>query len=281
MPSDTADGTVANLLAWARRHDVERLDAQLLLAHRLGVGRAWLIAHADEAVDAARAALFRRDVAERLAGVPLAYLVGSREFHGLTLKVTPAVLVPRPDTEVLVDWALEWLAPRGLPHPAAVLDLGTGSGAIALAIRHACPLASVTAVDASHPALQVARYNADSLGLTVEWLQGDWFTPVTGRRFDLIVSNPPYIDGDDPHLAALTAEPLQALSPGVDGMAAIARIIAAAGEYLVKGGALMLEHGYRQAGLVRDFLEQAGFDQVATRRDLAGQERCTGGRWPP
>lgn len=281
MQPHAVDVTVSALLAWARERGVDRLDAQLLLAHRLGVGRAWLIAHDDKVIDAQRAALFRHDIGQRSAGVPLAYLVGTREFHGLTLQVTPAVLVPRPDTELLVDWALEWLTAWGPSRSAAVLDLGTGSGAIALALCHACPGARVSAVDVSLDALKVARHNADALKLGVEWLHGDWFAPVKGRRFDLIVSNPPYIDADDPHLAALTAEPFQALSPGVDGLAAIDRIIAGAGDYLVEGGALMLEHGYRQGGPVRDLLRRAGFADVVTRRDLAGQERCTGGRWQP
>ena len=280
LAASGAGMTVFGLLAWARSQGVDRLDAQLLLAHHLGVGRAWLIAHDGDQVAAHRAAGFQRDVVERARGTPLAYLTGVREFHGMALKVTPAVLVPRPDTEVLVDWALDWLAAnRPAPCRATVLDLGTGSGAIALATARACPRAAVTAVDCSDAALAVARSNAAALGLDVECLQGDWFGPVGGRRFDLVLSNPPYIDGDDPHLSALHAEPLSALSPGPDGLDALRRIIGSAGRYLVPGGALMLEHGHRQAAAVRDALVQAGFDEVQTLRDLGGNERCTGGRW--
>jgi release factor glutamine methyltransferase len=280
MHDDVAGVTVSSLLAWARAQNVDRLDAHLLLAHHLGVGRTWLIAHDGDLVDATLAAAFRRDVAERAAGVPLAYQVGYREFHGLTLKVSPAVLVPRPDTEVLVEWALGWLAAqRPPPQRSTVLDLGTGSGAIALAVARACPHARVTAVDCSLEALAVARHNAQALGLTVEWLHGDWFVPVAGRRFDLMLGNPPYIDADDPHLAALHAEPLAALSPGADGLSALHCIIEQASAHLVPGGALMLEHGHQQAAAVRQALMRADFIEVLTLRDLGGNERCTGGQW--
>lgn len=273
--------TVAALLTQARALGLERLDAMLLLGHRLGVGRAWLLAHDDAPVPEAPAAGFLADCAERLRGVPLAYLVGEREFHGLALRVTPAVLVPRPDTETLVDWALEWLQGPGAGRPEpAVADLGTGSGAIALAVARACPRARVCAVDCSAQALAVARDNGQRLGLAVEWLQGDWFGPLAGRRFDLILSNPPYIDANDPHLAALHAEPLQALSPGADGLAALRRIAAEAAAHLAPGGALLLEHGHAQGAAVRALIGQAGLLPLGTRRDLAGSERCTGGRAP-
>jgi release factor glutamine methyltransferase len=271
--------TVAALLTQARALGLERLDAMLLLGHRLGVGRAWLLAHDDAPVPEAPAAGFVADCAQRLRGVPLAYLVGEREFHGLALRVTPAVLVPRPDTETLVDWALEWLQGPGAGRPEpAVADLGTGSGAIALALARACPRARVCAVDCSAQALAVARDNGQRLGLAVEWLQGDWFEPLAGRRFDLILSNPPYIDADDPHLAALHAEPLQALSPGADGLAALRRIAAEAAAHLAPGGALLLEHGHAQGAAVRALIGQAGLLPLGTRRDLAGRERCTGGQ---
>ncbi len=271
--------TVAALLTQARALGLERLDATLLLGHRLGVGRAWLLAHDDAAVPEAQAAGFLADCAQRLRGVPVAYLVGEREFHGLALRVTPAVLVPRPDTETLVDWALEWLqgplADRAAP---AVLDLGTGSGAIALAVARTCPRARVCAVDRSAEALAVARDNGRRLGLAVEWLQGDWYAPLAGRRFDLIVSNPPYIDADDPHLTALHAEPLQALSPGPDGLSALRHLAAGAAAHLAPGGALLLEHGHTQGAAVRELVGHAGLLALGTRPDLAGRERCTGGR---
>ena len=276
-----ADATVSDLLARARHAGVERLDAALLLGHRLGVTRAWLIAHDDASVAAPAAEGFAADLARRAAGVPLAYLVGSREFHGLALRVSPAVLVPRPDTEVLVDEALRWLAAHH-PPPAApeVLDLGTGSGAVALAVSRGCPHARVTAVDLSAQALAVARDNGRSLGLTVSWLEGDWFTPVAGRCFDLVLSNPPYIDADDPHLAALHAEPRLALSPGPDGLAAIDRIVTEAAGHLWPGGALLLEHGHTQGLAVRERLARAGFADIRTWRDLAGHERGSGGHRP-
>jgi release factor glutamine methyltransferase len=211
------------------------------------------------------------DLAARASGQPIAYLVGEREFHGLMLHVTPAVLVPRPDTEVLVDWAIECLQGplAGLPAPR-VVDLGTGSGAIALAVAQACPQARVCGVDLSAAAIEVARANGCRLGLTVEWLHGDWFTPLAGRRFDLVLSNPPYIDGGDPHLQALHAEPIEALSPGPDGLAALAQIAACAPAHLATHGWLLLEHGHRQGDAVRRLLRDAGGWDPSTRLDLAG-----------
>ena len=281
-PAVTDDrATVARLLAQARVQGVDRLDATLLLGHMLGVSRAWLLAHDDAPVDAAAAGRYAGACAQRQGGVPLAYLVGEREFHGLSLRLTPDVLVPRPDTETLVDWAIEWLQGplAALPHPV-VADLGTGSGAIALAVARACPRAHVSAVDCSAAALAVARANGERLGLAVQWLQGDWFAPLAGRRFDLVLSNPPYIDGDDPHLAALHAEPRLALTPGVDGLAALRHLADAAPAHLVPGGVLMLEHGHLQGPAVRDLLARAGFEVMGTRQDLAGHERCTAGRLP-
>ena len=240
--------TVSDLLAQARRAGVDRLDAQLLLGRLLQQPRAWLIAHDDHALAGTQAEDFMAQLAERARGVPLAYLLGEREFHGLTLRVTPDVLVPRPDTEVLVDWTLELLAgqDRGAPladhsTPPTVADLGTGSGAIALALKHAWPTALVCAVERSPAALAVARANGQHLGLPVEWLQGDWFTPLADRRFDLIVSNPPYIDGADAHLAALHAEPITALvapaRPGCPARAGSGRTIPSAAGRLVAAGA--------------------------------------------
>jgi release factor glutamine methyltransferase len=270
--------TVAGLLAQARAAGVDRLDAHLLLARLLDQPRTWLIAHDDAAVPAAQAARFLQQTAERARGVPLAYLLGEREFHGLLLRVTPDVLVPRPDTEVLVDWALELLADRDCRTPPTVADLGTGSGAIALALKQAHGAAQVCAVERSPAALAVAHANGERLGLPVEWLQGDWFSPLTGRRFDLIVSNPPYIDGTDAHLAALHAEPLAALTPGPDGLADLRVLARNAPHHLQPGGWLLLEHGHDQGAAVRSLLQDAGLARVQTRRDLGGQERCTAGR---
>lgn len=266
---------VRDALAAARTAGLARLDAQRLLSHHLGRPREWLIAHDDEALAADAAAAFAADVQRRAAGVPLAYLTGEREFHGLRLAVTPAVLVPRPETEGLVDWALACAAPG-----ATVVDLGTGSGAIALALRHARPDLRVSATDASAAALAVARANAAQLALPVEFVEGDWWAPLAGRRFDVAVSNPPYIAGDDAHLAALAHEPRGALTPEGDGLAALRALVGGAPAHLVPGGWLLLEHGFDQAPAVQALLHAAGFDAVRTQADLAGLPRCTGGRWP-
>lgn len=270
--------TVADALAQARALGLERLDAQTLLAHALRQPRAWLIAHDDALLSAAQLRHFAADCRRRAEGEPLAYLLGEREFHGLRLQVNPAVLVPRPDTETLVDWALELLATMPTQAPT-VADLGTGSGAIALAVKHACPAARVCAVELSAPALAVARANAEGLGLRVEWLAGSWWQPLRGRRFDMALSNPPYVAEGDPHLPALRHEPLQALSPGGDGLSALREIVQGAPAHLADGGWLLLEHGYDQATAVRDMLRSSNFDGIATRTDLAGRPRCSGGRW--
>lgn len=273
----TAMHTVASLLEAARAAGVGRLDAQVLLGHVLGRSRAWLIAHDDEPVDLAATAEMARLLQQRARGVPVAYLVGEREFHGLMLKVRPDVLVPRPETEGLVDWVLELFEAS---VPARVADLGTGSGAIALALRHRRPPMQLTAVDVDPAALAVARENAARLRLPLECLQGRWFAPLAGRRFDCVVSNPPYVDADDPHLQALGSEPLLALTPGPDGLAALDEIIRDAPAHLEPGGWLLLEHGRDQATAVRRLLAERGFADIATRTDLAGLPRCTGGRWP-
>ncbi|HNK19463.1 MAG TPA: peptide chain release factor N(5)-glutamine methyltransferase, partial [Piscinibacter sp.] len=197
----------------------------------------------------------------------------------LMLQVDARVLVPRPDTEVLVDWAIELL--RGdlasIEQPA-VLDLGTGSGAIALAVKHDCPSATVTATDASSEALSVAQANATRLGLTVEFRRGAWWQAVADRRFHLALSNPPYIASADPHLAALTAEPGMALTPGPEGLEALRAIVAGSAAHIEAGGWLLLEHGFDQAEAVQALLRDAGFARIATRQDLGGQPRCTGAR---
>jgi release factor glutamine methyltransferase len=269
--------TVDDWLARARTEGVERLDAQLLLARHLGRPRSWLLAHGEAEVPPATRPGLAADLGRRAAGVPLAYLTGEREFRGLLLRVTPAVLVPRPETEVLVDWALALLGPQG---SAEVVDLGTGSGAIALALKHQCPSIAVTATDLSIEALEVARANADRLGLAVEFVAGPWWSPLAGRRFELAVCNPPYVAGDDPHLKALGHEPRAALTPEGDGLAALRIVVAGAAAHLRAGGWLLLEHGHDQGAAVRAFLAAAGFEAVETRVDLAGRERASGGRRP-
>jgi release factor glutamine methyltransferase len=267
----------------ARSRGLERLDAHLLLAHVLGQSRAWLLAHGDDTLPAPQAAVFDALVARRAAGEPFAYLVGEREFHGLTLAVSDAVLVPRPDTETLVDWALELLQVelRDTARPA-LLDLGTGSGAIALALKNGCPRARVWAAERSPDALAVARANASRLALDVRFAQGDWWAALEGAQdapvFDLVASNPPYIAADDPHLAALTHEPLAALVAENGGLADIVRIATGARGPLRAGGWLLFEHGWEQAAAVRHILERAGFGEVQTRVDIEGRARCTGGR---
>lgn len=270
--------TVDEALAAARARGVDRLDAQLLLGRELGRDRSWLIAHGDAELPSDAAPRLDAALARRAAGEPLAYLLGEKEFHGLTLQVDRRVLVPRPDTEVLVDWAIELL--RSAADPAAqVLDLGTGSGAIALALKHAVPAAQLTATDLSEDALAVARGNARRLGLDLSFAQGAWWQAVGDRRFDLVVSNPPYIAAGDRHLANLTHEPAAALSPGSSGLESVEAIVAGAGRRLTDGAWLLLEHGLDQAEAVHALLERHGFVAVATRRDLASHPRCTGGRW--
>ena len=259
---------------------LDRLDVQLLVLHVLGKAphdRAWLLAHdADPMPEAAHSALMAA-TERRLNGEPVAYIVGHKEFYGLHLAVDHHVLVPRPDTETLVDWALEVLA----SHPSSrVIDLGTGSGAIALALKHTRPALDVCAVDFSHAALAVAQANATRLGLGVQFAQGSWLSSSPGP-FHAIVSNPPYIASHDPHLAALTHEPPQALASGADGLDDIRTIISQAPAKLLPGGWLLLEHGYNQAEAVRALLMETGFTQVQSRLDLAGIARCSGGQWSP
>ena len=277
-----APRTVRDLLMQARALGVDRLDAQLLAGHRLGRSRAWLLAHDDAPLAPDDDHALRQLLARRAAGEPLAYITGEREFHGLNLQVSPAVLVPRPDTETLVDWALELLARELATLDAPrVLDLGTGSGAIALAIRHGCPRAEVHASDASDAALDMARGNGQRLGLAVHWHSGAWWAAVPGRCFDLVVSNPPYVAPGDPHLAALRHEPTQALVPQDDpgdGLSDIRRIVDGAGARLAPGGWLLLEHGADQGDAVRAILARGGLADATTRPDLAGLPRVSGAR---
>jgi release factor glutamine methyltransferase len=272
--------TVGQAMAAARAAGLERLDAQLLLAHVLQHPRSWVLAHDDARLGASDEKRYRDLCALRADDMPLPYLTGERGFHGLTLTVSPAVLVPRPETEHLVDWALECLAGRAWGDPPEVADLGTGSGAVALALAHACPGARVTGVDLSPAALSVARANGERLGLAVEWHCGSWWQPLAGRRFDLALSNPPYVADGDPHLHALRHEPIGALTAGSHGLDALCAIIGAASHHLTPGAWLLLEHGHAQAEAVCRLLLRAGFRGVVTRADLAGQPRCSGGYWP-
>ncbi|OSZ62915.1 peptide chain release factor N(5)-glutamine methyltransferase [Hydrogenophaga sp. IBVHS2] len=273
----TLDTALRSLLAGG----LERLDAQMLLlmvAGRDPHDRAWLAAHGDEPLSADAAARLDALVARRQAGEPMAYLRGEQEFFGLSLRVDARVLVPRPDTETLVEWALSLSAE--LPPAARVADLGTGSGAIALALRSRRPDWRITATDASTAALTVARANAERLGLPLRFAHGAWLAALPGERFELLVSNPPYIAEADPHLPALAHEPGSALTAGIDGLDDIRTLVAQAPGALVPGGWLLLEHGHDQAPAVRALLDEAGFERVASRNDIAGIARCSGGRWP-
>lgn len=250
------------------------------MLHALGrsqTDRAWLITHDDEALPDAVARAFNAFCQRRLNGEPVAYIVGSKPFFGLDLQVDKRVLVPRPDTETLVEWALTSHTTQDTA--SAVLDMGTGSGAIALALKSARPDWQITALDASADALAVAQNNAKRLNLDLNFLKSSWFDALSNSKFDLIVSNPPYIVEGDWHMAALAHEPKQALTSGYDGLDDIRQIITQAPDHLHNGGWLLLEHGYDQAAAVRSLLAQRGFAQVQSRLDLAGIERCSGGQW--
>ena len=274
--------TIDQALAAARARAVERLDAQTLLGRLVQRPRGWLVAHGDASLTTDQSTQFFSWLERLCAGEPLAYLLEEQAFHGLLLHVEPGVLIPRSDTELLVDWGLEVLQSRasGLGARPSVLDLGTGSGAIALAIKQGQPLACVTAVDSSPKALDVMARNAAACGLAVERVLGHWWSAVRGRRFQLAVSNPPYIAPGDPHLEHLTHEPRTALVAQGDGLADLNAIIDGAATGLEPGGWLLLEHGFDQAAAVRRRLIDAGLRDVQTRRDLGGRERCTGGRSP-
>ena len=274
--------TLQDALRHASSTGLDRLDAQMLLLHALGRSphdRAWLIAHGSDPLPAEAATRWQTLLQRRQAGEPVAYLLGEKEFGGLTLRVDARVLVPRPDTEVLVEWALEALPTAGAEAPR-LLELGTGSGAIALTVATRRPDVRVTATDASTDALAVAQANAERLNLSLRFAHGAWLAAVPGERFHVIASNPPYIAEDDPHLAALAHEPISALTAGPDGLDDIRQIVVQAPGALHPGGWLLLEHGHDQAEAVRELLSTQGFEAVNSRQDLAGIARCSGGRWP-
>jgi release factor glutamine methyltransferase len=275
-----------------------RIEVQGLLQAVLQVNRAWLLAHSEQLLSDEQRARFTVLFERRLNGEPLAYLLGEREFYGLVFKVSPATLIPRPETELLVELALQRILqplPASLTHPGPplsgreqgrskhafrVLDLGTGSGAIALSIAHARPDTEVVAVDVSVAALEVAQLNAQRLTLdNVRMLQSDWFGALHGERFDIIVSNPPYVAADDAHLKQgdLRFEPHAALASGADGLEDIRHICAKSKAHLNRNGWLLLEHGYNQATQVRALLQQSGFEEIFSARDLSGIERVSGG----
>jgi release factor glutamine methyltransferase len=257
------------------------LAAEVLLAQVLNRPRAALIAHDELPIEPATATRYRALIARRVAGEPIAYLTGRREFWSLPLEVTPAVLIPRPETELLVERALALLpATAAANGKVRVADLGTGSGAIALALASERPGWRLTATDQSEAALAVARGNAARLRLgPIEFLAGDWFAPLVGRRFEAILSNPPYIALGDAALAALRHEPAGALSPGPTGLEALRRLITQAPAHLERQGWLLLEHGADQADAVAAALVAAGYARVRCHRDLAGRDRVTEGRW--
>jgi release factor glutamine methyltransferase len=254
---------------------LDPLENRILLCHALDLTRVGLITNSERVVNEEEAAYLSALVARRQDGEPIAYIVGQREFFGLPFRVSPAVLIPRPDTELIVELALERLAPR-----ARLLDMGTGSGAIAVSVAHTRPDALVTALDVSAEALAVARANAAANGTAVRFLRSDWFAALGDEEFDLIASNPPYIASGDAHLAQgdLRFEPSAALTDFADGLAALRTIIQGAPAHLVPGGWLLLEHGYDQAAPVRALLSDAGYEEVQSWRDLGGIERVSGGR---
>ena len=277
----TSPLTVQQAIQYAQeKFGLPRLDCQMMLLHACELpihDRAWLLAHCDEVLNFETQKRYLDFLQRRADLEPLAYITGVKEFFGLQLQIDRRVLDPRPETETLVEWALTCLADTLEPH---IADLGTGSGAIALALKHSLPSAQVTAVDASADAISVASANAQSLGLEIATFVGNWCAPLTDQSFDLIVSNPPYVADGDTHLAQLTHEPLSALVAGKDGLDDLRQIVAQAVRHLKPGAWLLLEHGFDQAQAVQDLLANQGFISVQSRQDLAGILRCTGGQWP-
>lgn len=260
--------------------DEARIEAQMLLGTALAVSRAWMIANAQKTLTQADENRFRALLQRRLQGEPVAYILGHREFYGLDFIVGPDVLIPRPDTETLVEAALQRIPAQS---PYRILDLGTGSGAIAIAIAHHRPHAAVIAVDRSETSLAIARQNAGLLKTdNLQLIQSDWFSALPNARYDIIVSNPPYIPENDPHLSQgdLRFEPGSALASGPDGLNDIRRIVEQSPHHLEAGGWLLLEHGYDQAEKVAELLRARGFTEIGHAADLAGIQRVTFGRKP-
>jgi release factor glutamine methyltransferase len=260
----------------ALRLDVlDALERRILVSHALGLSRVQLITQSEQVLTSSEALAIASLFERRMAGEPIAYIIGKREFYGLPFTVTPDVLIPRPETELLVELALDKAPPQ-----SSVLDMGTGSGAIAVAIAQARPDLKVTALDRSATALQIAQQNAQRHKASVRFLQSDWYGGLKGERFDVIVSNPPYIVAGDAHLSQgdLRFEPADALTDHADGLTALRTIIKDAPQHLKPGGWLMMEHGYDQAEAVRALLSQAGFSDVQSWKDLASIERVSGGR---
>lgn len=272
---DAATARLSSALGLDRRE--ARIEARALAVHAWGVETAWLIAHDTDVPDAAQRAAFIVLLDQRLAGRPVAYLTGTREFYGRPFTVTPDVLIPRPETELLVEQALSHLPAE---RPSRVLDLGTGSGCVAVTLALERPHTVVTGVDRSRAALALAARNARALDASVRFVQGDWFSALASERFDLIVGNPPYVAAGDPHLGRgdVRFEPPGALASGSDGFDDLRRIIRGAPAHLAPGGWLWLEHGFEQGELTRQLLCEAGFDNVATRPDAAGLPRVSGGQ---
>ena len=262
--------------------DSALLDAQLLLTHVLDQSRTYLYTWGDQPLSDDQQQQVNALLQRRLSGEPLAYIVGQREFWSLPFNVAPSTLIPRADTETLVEWVLDMAAQQQLPEQGSALDLGTGTGAIALAIASELPAWQITAADVQPEAVALASSNQQQLGLNnARIIQSDWFQAVSAETFDLIVSNPPYIDGDDPHLQLgdVRFEPMSALVAADAGMADLQHIIRQAPAYLKAGGWLLLEHGYQQADAVCALLTQRGFTQVENRKDLGGNPRISGGCW--
>ncbi len=281
---DTGSITVADLLQQSREQlaaisDSPRLDAEVLLAHSLSQSRTWLMTWPDKALDASQLAAFTTLLQRRLQGEPVAHILGQREFWSLPLKVTPDTLIPRPETELMIETLLELYPAQ---PPRSLLDLGTGTGAIALAMASERPDWQITATDQSTTALAVARHNAEQLGLEAEFLAGSWFAPLGSRRFDIIASNPPYIPQHDPHLMRgdVRFEPISALAAGHDGLDDIRTICEQAPQHLMTGGRLIIEHGYDQKTAVYEVFAQNGFENLLQIDDLAGQPRLTTGIFP-
>lgn len=266
----------ASLETLQRALPLDPLENRILLCHALGISRVGLITQSERTLDAEEAARLAALVQRRLDGEPIAYIVGQREFFGLPFQVSPAVLIPRPDTELIVELALE-----RLPAQGRLLDMGTGSGAIAVSVAHTRPDAQVSALDVSEDALAIARANAETNGAQVRFLRSDWFAALgADETFEVVASNPPYIASGDEHLAQgdLRFEPVDALTDHADGLSDLRTIVAGAAKHLVAGGWLLLEHGYDQAAAVRALLGEAGYLEAQSWRDLAGIERVSGGR---